>query len=44
MTCQTALLIVATGGVVFAALGVYAMILQMNWMSRPLKESKDNEQ
>ncbi|WP_354684797.1 hypothetical protein [Cupriavidus necator] len=44
MSQEIALAIVAAGGVIFTAVGTYAVILQAVWMSRPLELDKDNEQ
>lgn len=42
MSQQIALIVVAAGGVIFTAVGTYAVILQAKWMSRPLEQ--DNKQ
>lgn len=42
MSHHIALAIVIGGGVIFTAIGTYAVILQAEWMNRLLE--KDNEQ
>lgn len=44
MTCSTALLIVAAGGVLFTLGGVYLARRQAKWMADFYTTNKDNDQ
>ncbi|MGH7462795.1 MAG: hypothetical protein ACREMA_17445 [Longimicrobiales bacterium] len=41
MTDQIALIIVAAGGVIFSAIGAYAVLMQAEWMNRYFEQNKD---